>query len=151
MRFDDFATEFNQRVRARGLKVDSLGIAEAMELMAAFYRDEPVSGITPPPDDHLKFAWGVRDRGEGDHFEVNLARVVSTRREGAPPLAREFELTYRLTASPELRGLPRNEVWCYSVPELKIFEQQVRDTEAFAVLQRDTILSVSVLASGGSS
>jgi hypothetical protein len=48
----------------------------------------------------------VCDRGQGEHFEVGLARVLTTRREAAPPL--------------------------------------VRESEAFAVAQRETTLPVSV-------
>jgi len=149
MRFEDFAIEFTKRVRARGLAVDALGIVDALGLMVAFYRDEPVTGIAPPPDDELKFSWGVRDRGQGEHFEVNLARVVSTRRDGAPPLVRELELTYRFMVTPELRSIPRNALWCYTRPELPIFEKLVGESEALAAAQRDTVLSVSLLLTGG--
>jgi hypothetical protein len=33
----------------------------------------------------------VCDRGQGEHFEVGLARVLTTRREAAPLLVRESE------------------------------------------------------------
>jgi len=144
MKFEEFAKDFETRCRARGVPVDALTVPVALDLMTAFYRDELVTGIDPPPDDALRFSWGVRDRGEGDHFEINLARVVSTRRMDAPPLMRELEVTFRLSPTPELRSVPHHELWCYSRPELPDFVGFVRDSEAYAIAQRETVLSVSL-------
>lgn len=144
MRFEDSATRLDQRVRARGMTVDALGIADALAIMAAFYREEPVTNLSQWFRDVLRFSSGVRDRGQGEHFEVNLARVFTTSREGAPPLVRELELTWRFTVTPELRNLPRVEHWCGARGDLPTFETIVRDSEAFAVAQRESALSVSI-------
>ena len=149
MRFDDAATEFEKRVRARGLAVDALGVADALAIMVAFYRDEPVTGITQWFEDALRFTTGVRDRGQGEHFEVNLARVLTTRREAAPPLVRELELTWRFAVTHDLRGMPRVDHWCAARADLPVFEGMVRDSESFAAAQRDTALSVSVIFVNG--
>ena len=118
MRIEDFPKEFDKRLRAKRLALNVLPIVDAVNLMMAFYREVPVTGISPPPDDSLKFAWGVRYRGEGDHFEINLSRVATTRRVDAPPIVREFELTYRLTPTTDLRSIPANEIWAYKRVEL---------------------------------
>lgn len=145
MRIEEFAKEFDKRARARGTALDTLPVADALELMMAFYREVDITDLAPPPDDALKFSWGVINRGEGEHFEVNLARVLTTRREAAPPLVRALELTYRFAPTTELRTIPLHALWCYSRAELPVFATQVRDTEAFAIAQRDTALSVSVI------
>jgi hypothetical protein len=150
MRFEDSATEFDKRVRARGMAVDALGVVDALAIMATFYRDEPVTGLTQWFEDALRFSAGVRDRGQGEHFEVNLARVLTTRREAAPPLVRELELTWRFAVTPELRYVPRVEHWCVARDDLPVFEKLVRESEAFAFAQRETALSVSVLFADGS-
>lgn len=149
MRFDDSATEFDQRLRARGMAVDTLGVVDALAIMTAFYREQPVTGLTQWFEDSLRFSAGVRDRGQGEHFEVNLARVLTTRRESLPPLVRELELTWRFAVTPELRYVPRVEQWCVARTDLPAFEKLVRETEAFAVAQRETALSVSVLFADG--
>ncbi|MEP7327879.1 MAG: hypothetical protein ABI777_01610 [Betaproteobacteria bacterium] len=151
MRPEDFAKEFAKRAQAKGLKVDALPIPDALDLMVAFYSDVPVTGIEPAPDDALKYSWGVRYRGEGEHFEVNLSRVVTSRRVDAAPLVREMELTYRFAPTIELRSFARNEVWCYSRPELPIFVTAVRDSDAFGVAQREIALSISVIYADGTS
>lgn len=151
MRIEDFTKEFEKRVSARGLTLSALPIADALDLMMRFYREVPVTGIEPPPDDALKFSWGVRYRGAGDHFEINLARVVTTRRAPPPHLVRECELTYRFTPTTDLSGIPANEIWCYSRGELAIFAAQVRASEAYAVPPREQVLSISVLYSSGTS
>jgi len=145
MRTEELTKEFEKRVRASGLALDSLPIADALELMVAFYREVEVTGLVPPPEDVLKFSWGVSNRGEGEHFEVNLTRVLTTPRAAAPPQVRELELTYRFAPKAEFRPIPRHEVWGYSRAELPAFATQVRDTEAFAIAQRETALSVSVM------
>lgn len=145
MRTEEFAKEIEQRIRARGAALDTLAIADALDLMMTFYRQVDVTGIVPPPDDALKFSWGVIDRGQGEHFEVNLVRVLTTRRDAAPPLVRELELTYRFAPTAELRQIPRHELWGYSRAEMPIFATQVRDSEAFGIAQRETTLSVSVI------
>ncbi len=145
MRIEEFTKEFEQRVRARGKALDTLPVADALELMMTFYREVEVTGLAPPPDDALKFSWGVVNRGEGEHFEVNLARVLTTRREAKPPLVRELELTYRFAPTAELRAIPLHALWCYSDADLPVFATQVRETEAFDIAQRDTALSVSVI------
>lgn len=145
MRVDEFVKEFEKRARARGTALDTLPVADALELMMAFYREVEVTGLVPAPDDALKFSWGVINRGEGEHFEVNLARVLTTRRHAAPPLVRELELTYRFAPTTELGGIPVHALWAYSHADLPVFAPQVRDSEAFAVVQRDTALSVSVI------
>ena len=150
MRFENAATEFDQRVRARGVTVDALGIPDGLAVMVAFYREEPVTGITQWFEDALKFSSGVRDRGQGEHFEINLARVLTTRREAAPPLVRELELTWRFAVTHDLRGLPRVEHWCIARADLPVFETMVRDSESFAAAQRETALSVSVIVADGS-
>ena len=149
MRFEDSATEFDQRVRARDMAVDALGVADALAVMAAFYREAPVTGLTAWFEDALKFSAAVRDRGQGEHFEVNLARALTTRREAAPPLVRELELTWRFAVTPELRYVPRVEHWCVARADLPVFEKLVRESEAFAVAQRETALSVSVVFADG--
>jgi hypothetical protein len=145
MRFEDSATDFDKRVRARGKAVDTLGIDDALAIMTTFYREEPVTGLTQWFRDALRFSAGVRDRGEGEHFEVNLARVLTTARESASPQVRELELTWRFTVTPELRSMPRVEQWYASRDDLPVFEKLVRESEAFAVAQRETALSVSML------
>ena len=149
MRFDDAATEFEKRVRARGLAVDALGVVDALALMVAFYREEPVTGITQWFEDALKYSSGVRDRGQGVHFEINLARVLTTRREAAPPQVRELEVTWRFAVNHDLRGLPRVEHWCTARADLPAFETMVRDSESFAAAQRETALSVSLVLADG--
>jgi hypothetical protein len=150
MRFDDAATEFEQRVRARGMTVDGLGVPDGLAVMVAFYREAPVTGLTQWFENALKYSSGVRDRGQGEHFEINLARVLTTRREAAPPLVRELELTWRFAVTHDLRGLPRVEHWCTARTDLPVFETMVRDSESFAAAQRETALSVSVIAADGS-
>ena len=150
MRFDDAATEFDKRVRARGMTADTLGMADGLGVMVAFYREEPVTGISQWFEDSLKFSTGVRDRGQGEHFEINLARTLTTRREAAPPLVRELELTWRFAVTHDLRGMPRVEHWCIARADLPVFETMVRDSESFAAAQRETALSVSVIAADGS-
>lgn len=145
MRIEEFTKEFDKRARARGKALDTLPVADALELMMAFYREVEVTGLTPAPDDALKFSWGVINRGEGEHFEVNLARVLTTRREGKPPLVRELELTYRFAPTAELRVIPLHALWSYSHADLPIFATQVRESEAFDIAQRETALSVSIL------
>lgn len=149
MRFEDSVTEFEKRVHARGLTVEGLGISDALDLMVAFYRDEPVTGIAGRFEDALQFSSGVRDRGQGEHYEINLARVVTSRRDGAPPLVRELELTYRFAATSELRGTPRSEYGCSTSAALPLFESLVRDSEAFAIAQRESPLSVSIIFADG--
>jgi hypothetical protein len=150
MRFDDAATEFDKRVRARGIAVDALGIPDGFAIMVAFFREEPVTGLTQWFKDALKFSSGVRDRGQGEHFEINVARVLTTRREAAPPLARELELTWRFAVTHDLRGLPPVEHWCIARADLPAFETMVRNSESFAAAQRETALSVSVIVADGS-
>lgn len=149
MRFDDAATEFDKRVRAGGMTADALGIAHGVAVMVAFYREEPVTGITQWFEDALKFSTGVRDRGQGEHFEINLARTLTTRREAAPPLVRVLELTWRFAVTHDLRGIPRVEHWCIARADLPMFETSVRDSESFVAAQRETVLSVSVIAADG--
>ena len=149
MRFEDSATEFDKRVRARGMAVDALGVVDALAIMATFYRDEPVTGLTQWFRDALRYSTGVRDRGQGEHFEVNLARILTTSREGASPLVRELELTWRFSVTPELRDIPRVEHWCARRDDLPVFEKLVRESEPFAVAQRETALSVSMLFTDG--
>jgi len=144
MRFEDSAAEFDQSVRARGMAVDALGIADALIIMAEFYREEPATGITHWFEDAPKFSSGVRDRGQGEHFEVSLARVLTTRREAAPPLVRELALTWRFSVGPELRYVPRVEHGCSARGDLPVFATMVRESEALPVAQRETALSVSV-------
>ena len=145
MRIDELAKEFEKRARTRGKAFDTLPVADGLELMMTFYREVEVTGLAPAPDDALKFSWGVVNRGEGEHFEVNLARVLTTRREAAPPQVRELELTYRFAPTPELRTIPPHALWCYSHADLPVFATQVRDAEAFDIAQRGTALSVSVI------
>ncbi len=150
MRFEDAATEFEKRVLARGMAVDALGVADGLAIMVAFYREAPVTGIDQWFEDALRFTSGVRNRGQGEHFEINLARVLTTRREAAPPLERELELTWRFAVTHDLRGLPRVEHWCAARADLPVFENLVRDSESYDSAQRETALSVSVIAVAGS-
>jgi hypothetical protein len=87
---------------------------------------------------------GVCDRGQGEHFEVSLARALTTLREAAPSLVRELELTWRFSVSPELRYVPRVEHGCSARGDVPVCATMVRESEAFAVAQRETALSVSV-------
>ncbi|MEO6565952.1 MAG: hypothetical protein ABIO63_07945 [Casimicrobiaceae bacterium] len=145
MRIEEFTKEFEKRARARGKALDTLSVADALELMMAFYREVEVTGLAQAPDAALKFSWGVVNRDEGDHFEVNMARVLTTRREAGPPLVRELELTYRFAPTAALRTIALHALWCYSHADLPVFGTQVRETEAFDIAQSDTALSVSLI------
>jgi hypothetical protein len=116
--------------QARDLGRAALGFAPAMI-------ERLGSTNSPAP------AW-VRDHGQGEHFEVSLARTLTTRHEAAPPLVRELEPARRFSASPELRYVPRVEHGCSARGDLPVFATMVRESEAFAVAQRETALSVSV-------
>ena len=64
--------------QARDLGRAALGFAPAMN-------DRLGSTNSPAPA-------GVRDRSQGEHFEVSLARALTTLREAAPSLVRESEV-----------------------------------------------------------
>lgn len=62
----------------------------------------------------------------------------------APAGVRELELTWRFFVSPELRYVPRVEHGCSARGDLPVSATMTRESEAFAVAQRETALSVSV-------
>jgi hypothetical protein len=116
--------------QARDLGRAALGFAPTMN-------DRLGSPRSPAPA-------GVCDRGQGEHFKASLARVLTTRRDARPPMVRELELTWRFSVSPELRYVPRVEHGCSARGDLPVSATMTCESEAFAVVQRETALSVSV-------
>ena len=61
----------------QGVNIDVLRFDSTIAAFFDFYRDERAEGCAVDEDgDMLLFEWGAVDWGEGEHFELSLARQL---------------------------------------------------------------------------
>lgn len=97
-----------------------------LSAMIEFYSTARADGCDPGADqDMLLFQWGTYDWGDGEWFEIELARQVMIPDEEDDDAIWQLHLTYRYPPSRELALLGSGNRWCPSPDETANFERFV--------------------------
>ena len=122
---------FLKRIEEAGHKLNSLPITEGIEAMLRFYEEERVDGCDIDEEgDMLLFQWGSNDWGEGEFFEVEIARQLMDQA-GEDEDVRQLRLIYRFAPDAKLRKLEDGNQWCSSLDEVDAFRTFIHSSQAF--------------------
>lgn len=114
---------------AAGVNLDVLRLGPTISAFFDFYRDDRAAGCDPADDaDMLLFEWGTVDWGEGEHFELSLARQLIY---GADDNIWQLKLTYAFQPTEIFRTLGAENRWCGTPDELEAFRQEVEGSKAY--------------------
>ena len=114
---------------AAGINIDVLRLAPTIAAFFDFYRDERAMGCDPAADaDRLLFEWGTEDWGDGEHFEMSLARQLSY---GDDARTWQLKLTYAYEPTGEFRALGSENCWCDSPDDLAEFCETVEGSATY--------------------
>lgn len=118
--------EFQRYLAGRGESVQNITPSRALELVLAFYKEVRAEGCDVAADqDMLLFQWGTYDWGEGEHFEVDLARQFIFG-DGEDEDIWQFHVMFRFAPSEQLSQLGSGDRWCKSLEDLPEFTSFVR-------------------------
>ena len=123
--------EFLKRIKATGHSLKALPLLEGIESMLLFYEEERIDGCDIEEDsDMLLFQWGCNDWGEGEFFEVEIARQ-SMDQSGEDDNIRQLRLIYKFEPDAKLRKIKDGNKWCASPDEVDAFRKFIHSSKAF--------------------
>jgi len=114
----------------QGVNIDVLRFDSTIAAFFDFYRDERAEGCAVDEDgDMLLFEWGAVDWGEGDHFELSLARQLIF----GPGDGKiwQLKLTYAYEPTAAFRALGAGNRWCDTLDALAAFREWVDAADAY--------------------
>jgi hypothetical protein len=132
---------FRRVIAAAGTAPEALRPSDALALVAEFYREHRAqhARITDSGDS-LLWQWGPD--ADATSFTVDLTRQLIREGDDQPIVHLTLTLAYRWT--PGRRALSRGHVWCFSPAELKQFEREVRQTDAYRAIAGAAPTSVTL-------
>lgn len=113
-----------------GINIDVLRFAPTIDAFFAFYARERAEGCALDDDaDMLLVEWGTHDWGDGEHFELSLARQFIF----GPGDGRiwQLKLTYAYEPTEAFRALGSENRWCESPEALGTFREEVESSAAY--------------------
>ena len=114
---------------AAGINLDVLRLAPTISAFFDFYCHDRAAGCDPADDaDSLLFEWGTVDWGDGEHFEMSLARQLTY---GADAKTWQLKLTYAFQPTEEFQALGAETRGCGSPDALEAFRQTVEGSKAY--------------------
>jgi len=135
MQTSDVERQFRQRASKRDLDLNEHPAREGIEALVAFYREARASDVDVDDDgDMLLFQWGTYDRGDGDYFELNLTRQLTTT-EGGDENTWQLSLTYRFEPTDDVEDIDVGHQWCQHPEELDDFVEDIYSSEPFKAVE----------------
>lgn len=136
----DAMDRFHEFAARRGMALEQVSASEAIDLMAAFYREVRADDCDLDADgDMLLFQWGVRNWGDGESFEYDITRQLIPEPAGddEEPHAYigQLSLTVKFPPFAALRAITSGNRWCYHPVELDDFLAFVWGCEATAAVK----------------
>ena len=160
MHSQDALARFQEFAAGRGVMIEQLATAEAIDLMTAFYREVRADDCELEADgDMLLFQWGVYNQwaGEGDVFDIkrqgelfeyDITRQLIPVPEGPDEESDSFigqlSLTLKFLPTAALRSIQAGNQWCPLPAELEDFLAFVRGCEATAAVSGLNPVAVSL-------
>jgi hypothetical protein len=135
LEFEHVSDAFQDQLIRRRADPGAMEFARAFAEMVSFYRQVRVQGCSPAGDsDALLYSWGIHDRGDGEQFELAIARRMI--RDGADqvPDARQLRFAFRFPPDDALRALGHLQVGCIAPAGLDAFIEGVQATPAYVAL-----------------
>ena len=116
----------------QGVNIDVLRFDSTIIAFFAFYCEERAEGCAlNAGSDILIFEWGAIDWGEGEHFELNLARQLTFGcREQR---VWQLKLTYAYEPTETFRALSNGILLCPKPQDLDTFRDAVEASEAYRI------------------
>ena len=114
----------------QGVNIDVLRFESTIAAFFDFYRDEQAEGCALDDDgDMLLFEWGTVDWGEGEHFELSLARQLIF----GPGDGKiwQLKLTYAFEPTGPFRALGDGNRWCAAPEDLGDYRNAVLDSDPY--------------------
>ena len=127
---------FERQLAAPGVSLKALTPSAGVSHMVTFYRDTRFSNCDPERGDMLLFQWGTYDRGQGEHFELDITRQLALIDSAVRPDADiwQLSLTFMFPGIETLRGLGSWNKWCASPAEVDDFNTFVRGHTAYTAV-----------------
>ncbi len=138
----DALARFHELAARRRVVIEQLSAAEAIDLMAAFYREVRADDCDMDAGgDMLLFQWGVYNwwTGEGDLFDIKrqgelfeyditrqLVPVPEGPDEESDSFIGQLSLTLKFRPTAALRGIGEGNRWCHRPAELEDFLAYIR-------------------------
>ncbi len=115
-----------------GINIDVLRFSSTIAAFFDFYGEERADGCALEDDaDMLLFEWGTFDWGDGEHFELSLARQLIFG--PGDENIWQLKLTYAFQPTALFRNLGAENSWCTSPDSLDGFRELVEQSEAYQV------------------
>ena len=114
----------------QGVNIDVLRLQSTLAAFFEFYRAERAEGCALDADgDMLLFEWGVVDWGDGEHFELSLARQLIFGPDDGKIW--QLKLTYAYEPTDPFRALGDGNQWCATPDDLAAFRETVEGSPAY--------------------
>lgn len=124
-----------------GVNIDVLRFETTIAAFFDFYGEERAEGCVLDADgDMLLFEWGVMDWGEGENFELSLARQMIFGPDDDDIW--QLKLTYGFPPNDAFRALGDGNRWCGSPDDLAEFQQAVEESDAYRAAAADAEMGI---------
>ena len=123
-----------------GVNIDVLRFESTIAAFFDFYGAERAEGSAiEDAGDMLLFEWGVVDWGEGENFELSLARRMIF---GEDDDIWQLKLTYAFPPTDAFRALGDGNRWCGSPEDLAEFRDAVEKSDAYRAALAEAALGI---------
>lgn len=133
-----------------GVNIDVLRLPTTIAAFFDFYGEERAIGCETGDDaDMLLFEWGTFDWGDGEHFELGLARQLIFGADSKNVW--QLKLTYAFKPTDAFRSLGAENRWCASPDELSRFREGVEQSDVYkaaAAVSEIGIVSIGYFRTG---
>jgi hypothetical protein len=139
MKPETAATEFVEFMARRALIRDDLTAEHGVPAMLAYYQEERAEGCSFEHDaDMLLYEWGTYGRGQGQFFQLGIARQLLLNDGGEDEDFWQLRLTFKFGLTDLLRDLRSGQRWCANPGELAEFESFIRTSGAYRAVSAAT-------------
>jgi hypothetical protein len=145
----DAEVRFREFAAGRGSMIENLSASEAVDLMAAFYRDVRADDCDLDADgDMLLFEWGVYEGLHGETFMYDITRQLVPEPVGDEEphdFIGQLSLALEFPSSGAVGEITAGNRWCYRPAELDDFLAFVQECEATAAVEGLVPAGISVI------
>lgn len=125
----------------QGVNIDVLRLESTIDAFFRFYEAERAEGCVLDADgDMLLFEWGTVDWGEGEHFELSLARQLIFGEDDDKIW--QLKLTYAFPPTDGFRALGDGNRWCAAPDALADFRAAVAGSDAYRTAEASAELGI---------
>lgn len=126
----------------RVAQLEANTVEQLIDAMIVFYRDQRIDGLDLDADgDMLLFQWGTYDWGEGESFELDIARQFLDPEEDEPL---QLHILMKFPPTEATKAFEDGNKWCDSPIDIASFNEFIHPCGAYLAMRSAVPASVEI-------